>query len=71
MAAFGDERELGAVADCPSGWFDGTKSHVCKQAGPHTDHKCAYCSAVYDPAVRLVASEYGGVLAVRDGPAAP
>lgn len=66
MDAASDEREEDPAEACRFGWNDGSHGHICRQDGPHEGHKCCYCSAVYDPEVRLERGRYGGLVAIRD-----
>lgn len=50
---------------CGFGWFDGEKSHVCRDLGNHDKHSCTYCGAVHDPDLKLQHREYVGIVVER------
>lgn len=60
-----------AVADepaaeaCRFGWFDGTKSHVCRKVGPHDRHYCSYDQKFHDPTLRVIEGPMGRLVAVH------
>jgi hypothetical protein len=46
---------------CGFAWFDGAKSHVCRETGEH-EHNCRYCHDKYDPRLYLEPGPKGGFI---------
>lgn len=53
----GDAEQM-TETTCGFAWWDGLKSHICRESGEHVKHICDYCGEVHEPSVTL--SQSGG-----------